>query len=120
MMDHALAILICFVAGWLVASGDALFRAEDRPGIFAGTSGMVLLLIVAGVGGLTIAGALVWVFQTIISATVLVIILGMGWLGWTASNWLNVSTAGAVNRLLVGLVAMLGLYAVVWSYFPPA
>jgi bacteriorhodopsin len=107
------------VAGWLVAAGDALFRAEERPGIFAGTFGMVLLLIVAGIGGLTIAGALIWVFRSIISATVLVIILGMGWLGWAASNRLHVTAAGALNRLLAGLVAMLALYAVVWSYFPP-
>ena len=53
----AIAILVGFVisfaAGWSIAACDALFRAEERPGIFRGTAGMILLLIMAGVGGFT-------------------------------------------------------------------
>ena len=75
-MVMILGFLISFAAGWSVAAADALFRAEERPGIFRGTPGMILLLTIAGVGGLTIAGAVIWFLQSMISAAVLVILAG--------------------------------------------
>ena len=50
-MVMILGFLISFAAGWSIAAGDALFRAEERPGVFRGTPGMILLLVVAGIGG---------------------------------------------------------------------
>ena len=75
-MVITLGFLISFAAGWSIVAADALFRAEERPGIFRGTPGMILLLVVAGVGGLTIAHAFIWVFQSLISAAVLVVLAG--------------------------------------------
>jgi hypothetical protein len=49
----------------------------------------------------------------------LIIIAGVGWAGWAASNWLNVAAAGAVNRLIVGLGGLLLLYGLVWKFLPP-
>src|SRR3954462_15319166 len=96
-MTYVLAMLIALVAGWSVMACEALFRAEQRPGIFAGTAGMILLLVVAAVGGLLLAGAVIWVLQVVPSASVAVI-LGIGAvLGGMASNKLNVTAAGAPN-----------------------
>ena len=118
-MTYVLAFLISLVAGWSLAAGDTLFRAEERTGFFGGTLGSIFLLVVSAVGGLVLAGAIIWIFRSIISATVVVIILGGGWLGWAASNRLQINTAGATNRLIVGLAGLLLLYAVAWWYFPP-
>ena len=118
-MTYVLAMLIALVAGWSVMACEALFRAEERPGIFGGTAGMVLLLIVAAVGGLLLAGAVIWVLQVVPSASV-ALIFGIGAvLGGTASNKLNVTGAGAANRTTVGLGALAILYAIAWVYYPP-
>ena len=118
-MVMILGFLICFAAGWSIAACDALFRAEERPGVFRGTPGMILLLVVAGIGGLTIAGALIWFLQSMISAAVLVIVAGGMVLGGAASRSLQVNAAGAANRMIVGLAALVVLYGLVWSYLPP-
>jgi hypothetical protein len=118
-MNMILAFLIGFAGGWSLMACDALFRAEERPGIFRGTAGMVLLLVVTGVGGLTLAGATVWAFQTIISSGVVVIIAGGMVLGFGASKRLHVNAAGAANRMMVGLAVLVALYGIVWSYYPP-
>jgi hypothetical protein len=118
-MVMLLGFLISFAAGWSVAAADALFRAEERPGIFRGTPGMILLLTIAGVGGLTIAGAVIWFLQSMISAAVLVVLAGGIVLGGAASRKLHVNAAGAANRMMLGFAALVILYAMVWTYFPP-
>jgi hypothetical protein len=119
-MTYALAVLIPFLAGWSVAASEVLFNTEQRPGMFRGNPGMILLLLLTGAGGLLAAGGVLWIFRAIHSSMVLVFIAGGGYLGWTASNWLNVAVAGAVNRLLVGVSGLLFLYAVVWTFLPPS
>ncbi len=119
MMAHLMAVLISLFAGWTVAASEALFRAENRPGIFAGTPGTILLLVITGVGALFAAGGILWILRAISSSTVMVIIAGGGWLGFYASNWLNVNTAGAVNRLIVGVTGLMLLYAITQTWLPP-
>lgn len=118
-MVMILGFMISFAAGWTVVAADALFRAAERPGIFRGTPGMVLLLIVAGIGGLTIAGAVIWFLQSMISAAVTVVLAGGLVLGGAASKKLHVNPAGAANRMMVGLAALVALYGLVWTYLPP-
>ncbi|MCC6886951.1 MAG: hypothetical protein IT536_00220 [Hyphomicrobiales bacterium] len=118
-MVMILGFLISFAAGWSFAAAEALFRAEQRPGIFRGTPGMILLLVVSAIGGLTVAGAVIWFLQSMISAAALVILAGGLVLGSAASKKLHVNTAGAVNRMLVGLTVLLALYGLVWTYLPP-
>lgn len=118
-MVMILGFLISFAAGWSIAAADAVFRADERPGIFRGTPGMILLLTVAGVGGLTIAGAVIWFLQSMISAAVLVILAGGLVLGGAASKKLHVNAAGAANRMMVGLAVLVVLYGLVWTYLPP-
>jgi len=119
-MAYVIAFLIALAGGWWVAAIDALFRAEDRPGLFAGTPGMVLLLVAAAAGGLLLAGGVIWVARIVPSASVALIIAIGGLLGAKASNMLHVTAAGAANRMLVGLAAMTVLYGIAWSYFPAA
>jgi hypothetical protein len=118
-MVMILGFLISFAAGWSIAAADAVFRAEERPGIFRGTPGMILLLTVAGIGGLTIAYAVIWFLQSMISAAVMVILAGGLVLGGAASKKLHVNAAGAANRMMVGLAVLVALYGLVWTYFPP-
>lgn len=119
-MTLILAFLIGFAGGWSLMACDALFRAEDRPGLFRGTLGMVLLLVFTAVGGMTLAGATVWAFQAIITSGVVVILAGGMVLGFGASKYLHVNAAGAVNRMIVGFTALVALYALVWTYYPPS
>ncbi|HZO48012.1 MAG TPA: hypothetical protein VFB68_19100 [Xanthobacteraceae bacterium] len=118
-MVMILGFLISFAAGWSVAAADSLFRAEERPGIFRGTPGMILLLTVAGVGGLTIAGAVIWFLQSMISAAVMVVLAGGMVVGGAASKKLHGNAAGDANRMMLGLAALVALYALVWTYLPP-
>jgi hypothetical protein len=118
-MTYVIAMLIALCAGWSVTACESLFRAEQRPGIFHGTAGMILLLVVAGVGGLLLAGALIWVLRIVPSASV-ALILGIGAvLGGMASNKLNLNAAGAANRTLVGLAGLAILYSIAWTFYPP-
>ena len=119
-MVMLLGFLISFAAGWSIVAADALFRAEQRPGIFRGTPGMILLLTIAGVGGLTIACAVIWFLQSMISAAVLVILAGGMVLGGAASKKLHVNAAGDANRMMLGFAVLVVLYGLVWTYFPPA
>jgi len=118
-MVMLLGFLISFAAGWSMAACEALFSAEERPGIFRGTSGMILLLIVTGIGGLTIAGAVIWFLQSMMSAAVLVILAGGVVLGGIASRKLHVNAAGAANRMMAGLAVLVVLYGVVWTFLRP-
>src|SRR5262245_38751984 len=118
-MVMILGFLIAFLAGWSVAAADAVFRAEERPGIFRGTGGMTVLLTVAGIGGLTIAYTVIWLLQSMISAAVLVILAAGLVLGGAASRKLHVNAAGAANRMMLGLAGLVALYAVVWTWLPP-
>jgi hypothetical protein len=97
-----------------------LFRDENRPSPFAGTLGMLFLLALAAVGAALGTGGILWMFQSIPSAAVFIVIAGGGWLGFAASNKLQAAAAGAVNRLIVGLGALLLFYGLVWRFFPPA
>ena len=117
-MVYVVAVLIALFGGWWVAATDTLFRADERPGLFAGTSGMVLLLIASGGGGLLLAGGAIWIAQIASSGSVAVIIGLFGLLGAKASNMLHVTTAGAANRMLVGLLGLTVLYGIAWSLFP--
>ena len=73
-MAYVVAVLIALFGGWWVAATDALFRASERPGLFAGTPGMVLLLIATAGGGLLLAGGAIWIAQFAGSGSVAVII----------------------------------------------
>ncbi len=119
-MIYVVAILIASFGGWWVAATDALFRVGERPGLFAGTAGMVLLLAATAGGGLLLAGGAIWIVQIASSASVAVIIGIFGFLGAKASNMLNVTAAGAANRMLVGLLGLTVLYGIAWSVFPPS
>jgi hypothetical protein len=119
-MTYAFGFLIPFLAGWTAAASEVLFKTEQRPRMFQGNFGIVLLLALAGVGGLSGAGGILWIFQSIHSSMVLVFIGAGAYMGWRASNWLNVAVEGTVNRLLVGVSGLLFLYAVVWTFLPPA
>jgi hypothetical protein len=118
-MKLILAFLIGFAGGWSLMACDALFRTEDRPGIFRGTVGMVFLLVLSAVGGLALAGDMIWAFQSILSSGVLVLLIGGMVLGFGASKHFHVNAAGAVNRMLLGFATLLALYALVWTYFRP-
>jgi len=117
-MSYVIAVLIAVFAGWSVAACDALFRAEVRPGIFNGTAGTVLLLAVAGAGGLILAGAVVWVLRIVPSAVVATLMAIVAWGGGYVSNRLNATAAGAANRMMVGLAGLVLLYALAWTFFP--
>jgi hypothetical protein len=119
-MVMILGFLISFAAGWSIAAADALYRAEERPGIFRGTPGMILLLTISAVGGLTIAYDVIWFLQSMISAAVMVILAGGLVLGGAASKKLHVNAAGAANRMMIGFAALVVLYVLVWTTFPPA
>jgi hypothetical protein len=118
-MVMILGFLISFAVGWSFAACEVLFRAEERPGLFRGTSGMILLLVVAGIGGYTAALAIVWLMQSMISAAVLVVLAGGMVVGGAASKKLHVNAAGAANRMMVGLASLVVLYGVVWTWLPP-
>src|SRR5262245_32095371 len=118
-MVMILGFLISFAAGWSVVAADALFRADERPGIFRGTPGMILLVTIAAGGGLTIAGGVIWFLPCMMSAAVLVVLAGGIVLGGAASRKLHVNAAGAANRMVLGFAALVVLYVLVWTAFPP-
>jgi hypothetical protein len=120
VINYILGALISFLIGWSVAAAEVLFRDENRPSPFAGTLGMLFLLALAAVGAALGTGGILWMFQSIPSAAVFIVIAGGGWLGFAASNKLQAAAAGAVNRLIVGLGALLLFYGLVWRFFPPA
>ncbi len=119
-MNLLFASLISFAAGWTLAASEMLFREENRPGVFAGRPGIVLLLVMTGVAGLFATGGILWMFQAVRSSGVLVIILTGGWFGFAASNRLHGNATGAVNRLIVGVTALVILYGMTWSFLRPA
>jgi len=108
--NYIVGALICFLIGWTVAAAEVLFREENRPSPFRGTTGMLLLLALAAVGAAFGTGGILWMFRAIPSSAVFIVIGGAGWGGFAASNWLQVTAAGAINRLIVGLAAILLLY----------
>ena len=118
-MTYILAFVLSVVGGWFLAASDALFRAEDRPGMFGGQFGTLVLLVFLAAGGLLIAGGAVWIVRAIPSSVVLVIMAGGGYLGATASNRVHVNAAGAANRMLSGLAALVLLYGIAWTVYPP-
>jgi hypothetical protein len=120
LTGYIIGALISFALGWSVASAEVLFREENRPNPFAGNPGMLFLLALSAVGAALGAGGILWMFQAIPSAAVFIVIAGGGWLGFTASSKLHVAAAGAVNRLIIGLAALLLLYGLVWKLLPPA
>jgi hypothetical protein len=50
---------------------------------------------------------------------VLVVLAGGMVVGGAASKKLHVNAAGAANRMMLGLAALVALYALVWTYLPP-
>jgi hypothetical protein len=119
MTNYLIGAIICFLIGWTVSAAETLFGREQRPAPFQGTPGMLFLLALAIVGAALGTGGILWMFRAIPSSAIFIVIVGAGWGGFAASSWLNVSTAGAVNRLIVGLGALLLLYALVWRFLPP-
>src|SRR5262249_13726920 len=85
LVSYVLAFTIALFAGWWVAAIDSLFRCEQRPGLFAGTPGMVMLLVAAAAGGFLVAGAVIWVARVVPSASVALIIAVGGIAGAKAS-----------------------------------
>jgi hypothetical protein len=119
LTNYLIAALICFLAGWTMASAEVLFRDEQRPSPFSGTPGTLLLLALTAVGAAFATGGILWIFRAIPSSAVIVVIGGAGWLGFAASSKLHAAAAGAVNRLIVGLAGLLLLYGLAWKFFPP-
>ena len=119
MTNYILAAVISFLIGWTAAAAEVLFRLENRPNPFRETLGMLFLLALAGVGAALGTGGILWMFRSIPSSAVMIVIAGAGWGGFAASNWLHVHPAGAVNRLIVGLGGLLLLYGLVWKLLPP-
>ena len=119
MTDYIIAAAICFLIGWTAAAAEVLFRDENRPSPFLGTPGMLFLLALSAVGAALGTGGILWIFQSIPSSAVIIVIVGAGWAGFAASNWLHVYAAGAVNRLIVGLAGLLLVYGLVWKLLPP-
>jgi len=119
-LSYILALVLSVVGGWCLAASDALFRSPERPGIFAGKAGIVVLLAFAAAGGLLLAGSAIWIVRAIPSSIVLVIMVGGGYLGVIASNRMHVNPAGAANRMLSGLVILGVTYTVVWTVYPPS
>jgi hypothetical protein len=117
-MTYVIAAFIALFAGWSVAACDALFRAEERPGILRGNAGMLLLLGATAAAGLLLAGAVIWVIRISPSASVAVIMGLFGWAGAWASNKLNFNAAGAANRMIVGIAGLTILYGVAWWFYP--
>jgi hypothetical protein len=117
--NYIIGALISFLIGWTVAASEVLFRLEQRPAPFQGTPGMLFLLALAAVGAALGTGGILWMFRAIPSSAVFIVIVGAGWGGFAASNWLNVTPAGAVNRLIVGLAGLLLFYGLVWKFLPP-
>ena len=117
-MSYVLAFVISLFAGWWIAAIDALFRADERPGMFAGNRGMVVLLVAAAAGGLQVAGSVIWVARVVPSASVALIMAIGGILGAKASNAVHANAAGAANRMLLGLAGLTVLYGIAWTYFP--
>jgi hypothetical protein len=117
-MTYVIAVLIALLAGWWVAAINALFNAEERPGMFRGNAGMVVLLVATAAGGLLIAGSVIWIARIVPSASVALIMGIAGFLGAKASNMVHVNAAGASNRMLLGLLGLTILYGVAWSFFP--
>jgi hypothetical protein len=117
-MTYVIAALIALLAGWSVAACDALFRAEERPGILQGNAGMLLLLAATAAAGLLLAGAVIWVIRISPSASVAVIMGLFGWAGAWASNQLNFNAAGAANRMIIGIAGLTILYGVAWWFYP--
>jgi hypothetical protein len=120
VIDYLMAAVICFLIGWTVAAAEVLFRLEDRPNPFRGTLGMVFLLALSAVGAALGTGGILWALRAVPSSAIMIVIAGAGCGGFAASNWLNVSAAGAVNRLIVGLAGLLPMYGLVWRFLPPA
>ena len=120
MTSYIIGALISFAIGWATASAEVLFREENRPNPFGGNLGMLFLLALSMVGAALGTSGILWMFRAIPSSAVFIVIGGAGWLGFAASNRLHVATAGAVNRLIVGLAALLLLYGLVWKFLPPA
>lgn len=118
-MTYLLALLIPLLAGWSLAASEALFREEQRPGVFRGTAGMVLLLAITAAGALLATGGILWILRVIPSSAVIVIIAGGGWLGFTGSNQLHINATGAINRLVVGIAGLMILYGLTWWFLPP-
>jgi hypothetical protein len=117
-MSYVVAVLIALFGGWWLAATNALFRTDQRPGLFGGNSGMVLLLVATAGGGLLLAGGVVWIARIVPSASVAVIIGIVGLLGAKGSDMLDAAPEGAVNRMLLGLAGLTVLYGIAWSYFP--
>jgi hypothetical protein len=117
--NYIVGALISFAIGWSVAAAEALFREEQRPNPFSGTTGMLFLLVLSAVGAALGTGGILWMFRSIPSSAVFIVIAGAGWAGFAASNRLHVAPAGAVNRLIVGLAGVLLLYGSVWKFLPP-
>jgi hypothetical protein len=117
--NYIIGALISFAIGWTVAAAEVLFREENRPNPFSGTMGMLFLLALSAVGAALGTGGILWMFRAIPSSAVFIVMGGAGWAGFAASNWLHVASAGAVNRLIVGLAGILLLYGVAWKFLPP-
>jgi hypothetical protein len=120
LTGYLIGALICFLIGWTVAAAEVLFREENRPDPFGGTMGMLFLLALSAVGAGLGTGGILWMFRAIPSSAVFIVMGGAGWAGFAASNWLHVTAAGAVNRLIVGLAGLLLLYGLIWTFLPPA
>jgi len=120
LTGYLIGALISFLLGWTVAAAEVLFRDENRPNPFRETMGMLFLLALSAVGAALGTGGILWMFGAIPSSAVFIVIGGAGWSGFAASNWLHVTAAGAVNRLIVGLAGLLLMYGLVWKFLPPA
>jgi hypothetical protein len=119
-MNYLLAFLFPVLAGWSLAAANALWKAADRPPVLQGTGGRFLLITVYVLTGLLLAAGIVWMFHTLRTSHLVIVIFTGGLLGTSASRRLHVNAAGAINRLVTGVAGLLVAYVIAWVLVHPA
>ncbi len=118
-MRYLLAFLFPVFAGWSMAAANALWNAPDRPPVLQGTGGRIFLIAVYAMTGLLLVAGIIWMFHTLPTSHSVIVIFTGGLLGTTASQRLHVNAAGAINRLVVGVIGLLVAYVIAWMLVGP-
>ena len=66
-----------------------------------------------------LVAGIIWMFHTLPTSHSVIVIFTGGLLGTTASQRLHVNAAGAINRLVVGVIGLLVAYVIAWMLVGP-